>query len=60
MDKEYLHCNSLNKSEPAEMCCSSGKVQLPATETLPEPLGGLLIATDPDSNLFLKLIHVSK
>ena len=39
------------------MCCSSGKVQLPAIETQPEPLNGLLISTDPDSNLFLKWIR---
>ncbi|GBP88287.1 hypothetical protein EVAR_100129_1 [Eumeta japonica] len=34
----------------------SGKVQLPEIETPPEPLNGLLIGTDPDSNVFLKRI----
>ncbi|GBP91903.1 hypothetical protein EVAR_89854_1 [Eumeta japonica] len=38
------------------MCCASGKVQLPEIETPPEPLNGLLIGTDPDSNVFLKRI----
>ncbi|GBP42507.1 hypothetical protein EVAR_81957_1 [Eumeta japonica] len=38
------------------MCCASGKVQLPEIETPPEPLNGLLIGTDPDSNVFLKSI----
>ncbi|GFW78968.1 hypothetical protein TNCV_3305671 [Trichonephila clavipes] len=32
-----------------------GKVQLPEIETPPEPLNGLLIGTDPDSNVFLKV-----
>jgi hypothetical protein len=55
MDKECPHCNALKfKNETAGMCCASGKVQLPAIETPPEPLNGLLIGTDPDSNLFLK------
>ena len=40
------------------MCCSSGKVQLPVIETPPEALNGLLIGTDPDFNLFLKLIRI--
>ncbi|XP_044598377.1 uncharacterized protein LOC123274709 [Cotesia glomerata] len=39
------------------MCCASGKVQLPEIETPPEPLNGLLIGTDPDSNVFLKSIR---
>ena len=39
------------------MCCSSGKVQLPEIETSPEPLNGLLIDADSDSNLFLKSIR---
>ena len=55
MDKKCSHCNALKfKNEPAGMCCSSGKVQLPAIETQPEPLNGLLIGMDADSNLFLK------
>ncbi|GFU43500.1 ATP-dependent DNA helicase [Trichonephila clavipes] len=33
------------------------KVQLPEIETPPEPLNGLLIGTDPDSNVFLKSIR---
>jgi hypothetical protein len=58
MDKECPHCNALKfKNEPAGMCCASGKVQLPEIETPPEPLNGLLIGTDPDSNLFLKSIR---
>jgi hypothetical protein len=58
MDKECPHCNALKfKNETAGMCCASGKVQLPAIETPPEPLNGLLIGTDPDSNLFLKSIR---
>lgn len=58
MDKECPHCYALKfKTEPPGMCCSSGKVQLPAIETPPEPLNGLLIGTDPDSNLFLKSIR---
>lgn len=36
------------------MCCASRKVQLP--ETPPEPLNGLLIGTNTDSNLFLNTI----
>lgn len=39
------------------MCCVSGKVQLPEIETPSEPLNGLLIGTDPDSNAFLKSIR---
>lgn len=58
MDKECPHSNALKlKNEPAGMCCASGKVQLPEIETPPEPLNGLLIGTDPDSNLFLKSIR---
>ncbi|XP_055910503.1 uncharacterized protein LOC129944866 [Eupeodes corollae] len=58
MDKECPHCKALKfKNETPGMCCSSGKVQLPAIETPPEPLNGLLIGTDPDSNLFLKSIR---
>ncbi|XP_025203820.1 uncharacterized protein LOC112600731 [Melanaphis sacchari] len=58
MDKECPHCNALKfKHEPAGMCCASGKVQLQEIETPPEPLNGLLIGTDPDSNLFLKSIR---
>ncbi|GBP21823.1 hypothetical protein EVAR_6795_1 [Eumeta japonica] len=54
MDKECPHCHALKfKNEPAGMCCASGKVQLPEIETPPEPLNGLLIGTDPDSNVFL-------
>ncbi|CAG4976372.1 unnamed protein product [Parnassius apollo] len=57
MDKECPHCHALKfKNEPAGMCCASGKVQLPEIETPPEPLNGLLIGTDPDSNMFLKRI----
>ncbi|CAD7001389.1 unnamed protein product [Ceratitis capitata] len=52
MDKECPHCHALKfKNEPA------GKVQLPEIETPPEPLNGLLIGTDPDSNVFLKSIR---
>ncbi|GFT82493.1 ATP-dependent DNA helicase [Nephila pilipes] len=52
MDKECSYCHALKfKNEPAGMCCASGKVQLPETETPPEPLNGLLIGTDPDSNV---------
>src|SRR5690606_35869182 len=43
----------------AGLCCASGKVQLPAMKTPPEPLNGLLIGTDPDSNLFLKSMEHS-
>ncbi|GFW19349.1 ATP-dependent DNA helicase [Trichonephila clavipes] len=58
MDKECPHCHALKfKNEPAGMCCASGKVQLPEIETPPEPLNGLLIGTDPDSNVFLKSIR---
>ena len=57
MDKKCPHCNALTfKNELVGMCCSLGKVQLPATETPPEPLNGLLIGMGPDSNLFLKSI----
>lgn len=58
LEKECPHCHALKfKNEPAGMCCSSGKVQLTEIETPPEPLHGLLIGTDPDSNLFLKSIR---
>ncbi|PSN31239.1 hypothetical protein C0J52_22899 [Blattella germanica] len=58
MDKECSHCHALKfKNEPPGMCCASGKVQLPEIETPPEPLNGLLIGTDPDSNVFLKSIR---
>lgn len=58
MDKECPHCHALKfKNESAGLCCASGKVQLPEIETPPEPLNGLLIGTDPDSNLFLKSIR---
>lgn len=58
MDKECSNCHALKfKNEPAGMCCASGKVQLPDIETPPEPLNGLLIGTDPDSNVFLKSIR---
>ncbi|GBP65097.1 hypothetical protein EVAR_5243_1 [Eumeta japonica] len=50
-----LSCSEI-QNEPAGMCCASGKVQLPEIETPPEPLNGLLIGTDPDSNVFLKRI----
>ncbi|CAG5020841.1 unnamed protein product [Parnassius apollo] len=53
--QECPHCHALKfKNEPAGICCASGKVQLPEIETPPEPLNGLLIGTDPDSNVFLK------
>ncbi|GFX49510.1 ATP-dependent DNA helicase [Trichonephila clavipes] len=35
----------------------TNKVQLPEIETPPEPLNGLLIGMDPDSNVFLKSIR---
>ncbi|XP_027843493.2 uncharacterized protein LOC114124439 [Aphis gossypii] len=58
MDKECPHCHALKfKNEPVGMCCASGKMQLPKVETPPEPLNGLLIGTDPDSNVFLKSIR---
>ncbi|XP_015589093.1 uncharacterized protein LOC107264866 [Cephus cinctus] len=58
MGKECPHCHALKfKRESAGICCASGKVQLPEIETPPEPLNGLLIGTDPDSNLFLKSIR---
>lgn len=37
MEKEWPHCHALKfKNEPEEMCCASGKVQLPEIETPPE------------------------
>ncbi|VVC25441.1 Hypothetical protein CINCED_3A005442 [Cinara cedri] len=58
MDKECPHCHALKfKNEPAGVYCASGKVQLPEIETPSEPLNGLLIGTDPDSNVFLKSIR---
>ncbi|CAG9827410.1 unnamed protein product [Diabrotica balteata] len=45
VDKECPHCHA------------SGKVQLPEIETPSKPLNGLLIGTDPDSNVFLKSIR---
>ncbi|XP_015189809.1 PREDICTED: uncharacterized protein LOC107073628 [Polistes dominula] len=58
MDKKCPYCHSLKfKNEPSGMCCASGKVQLPEIETPPEPLNGLLIGTDPDSNVFLNTIQ---
>ncbi|XP_046865504.1 uncharacterized protein LOC124459824 [Drosophila willistoni] len=56
--KKCPHCHAVKfKNEPAGMCCASGKVQLPEIETPLEPLNGLLIGTDPDSNVFLKSIR---
>lgn len=53
MDKEWPHCHSFEfKNEPAGMCCASEKVQLLAFE----PLKGLLIDMDPNSNLLLMSI----
>jgi len=56
--RQQVHCNTLKfKNEIVGMCCALGKVQLLEIETPPEPLDGLLIGTDPDSNLFLKAIR---
>ena len=58
MDNECPHCHALKfKHESVGMCCPPGKVQLPEIETPPEPFNGLLIGTDPVSNLFLKSIR---
>ncbi|GFW21459.1 ATP-dependent DNA helicase [Trichonephila clavipes] len=55
--QECPHCHALKfKNEPAGML-RVRKVQLPEIETPPEPLNGLLIGTDPDSNVFLKSIR---
>jgi len=51
----FTHYNALKfKNELAGICCALGKVQLPETETPPEPLNGLLFGADPDSNPFLR------
>ncbi|GFY10703.1 helitron_like_N domain-containing protein [Trichonephila clavipes] len=55
MDKECPHFSALKfKNEPAGMCCTSGKGQLPEIETPPEPLNGLLIGAETNKNVILK------
>lgn len=44
-------------TESPGMCCSNGKVQLPAISELPEPLQNLLTATTSESKHFLQNIQ---
>ncbi|GFW91287.1 ATP-dependent DNA helicase [Trichonephila clavipes] len=51
-------CHALKwKDETQGMCCSGGKVQLPALEPYPEPLHSLLTHQDPLSEHFLSTIR---
>lgn len=55
MGKTCPHCDELKfKNVPAGLFFVSGKLLLTDIETPTEPLNGLLIDTDPDSNQFLK------
>lgn len=58
MDKECNFCHALKfKNESAGMCCSSGKVVLPALNPPPEPLKSLMSGENAESKLFLKKIR---
>lgn len=58
MDKECNYCHALKfNKETAGMCCSSGKVVLPALNPPPEPLASLMAAATGESKLFLKKIR---
>ncbi|XP_018787196.1 PREDICTED: uncharacterized protein LOC108967951 [Bactrocera latifrons] len=45
------------REETAGMCCSSGKVKLPALEPPPEPLHSLLTGESPTSKHFFQNIQ---
>jgi hypothetical protein len=52
-------CNALRfKEEPKGMCCMSGAVVLPELQQPPEPLWGLLMATDAPSRAFRQGIRL--
>ncbi|XP_039969003.1 uncharacterized protein LOC120780825 [Bactrocera tryoni] len=58
MDIICTHCNAAKfRGETAGMCCSSGKVKLPALEPPPEPLHSLLTGESPTSKHFLQNIQ---
>lgn len=58
MDIICPHCNAAKfRGETAGMCCSSGKVKLPALEPPPEPLHSLLNGESTTSKHFLQNIQ---
>ncbi|XP_049317009.1 uncharacterized protein LOC125779782 [Bactrocera dorsalis] len=58
MDIICTHCNAAKfRGETVGMCCSSGKVKLPALEPPPEPLQSLLTGESPTSKHFLQNIQ---
>lgn len=58
MDKICLYCQALKfKNESIGMCCSNGKIVLPALQEPPEPLRSLFLGNHPSSNHFLKNIR---
>lgn len=58
MDIICTHCNAAKfRGETAGMCCSGGKVKLPALEPPPEPLHSLLTGESPTSKHFLQNIQ---
>ncbi|CAF1413916.1 unnamed protein product [Adineta ricciae] len=58
MIKHCLHCNALKwPGEAPGMCCSNGKVKLPALKTPPEPLESLTSGRLAESKHFLENIR---
>lgn len=58
MDQECNFCHALKfKNETTGMCCSAGKVILPALQLPPEPLQSLMSGADDDSKIFLGSIR---
>ena len=54
MNKVCSYCDALKWPEEAKgMCCSGGKVRLPALRSPPEPLESLMSGTTPTSKHFL-------
>ncbi|XP_023225002.1 uncharacterized protein LOC111625972 [Centruroides sculpturatus] len=57
MSHKCIHCNALKFKEAPGMCCSAGKVQLPAFLPLPEPLNSLLMGLHPEHIHFMDCIR---
>lgn len=58
MNKGCGHCGALKfKNETPGMCCSNGKVKLPALNLPPEPLSTLVSGTTSESKHFLTNIR---
>ncbi|XP_023223321.1 uncharacterized protein LOC111624647 [Centruroides sculpturatus] len=58
MSHKCLHCNALKfKKEAPGMCCSAGKVQLPAFLPLSKPLNSLLMGPNPEHIHFMDRIR---